>query len=79
MLHVCVQRFDVTGNLEKFCKILGTKPAPNEVIARLLLVPYRTTDFYNRSSFSYKETSVLFVWAGLAYKPWLKVLLAGLV
>ena len=25
MLHVCVQRFDVTINLEKFCKILGTK------------------------------------------------------
>ena len=25
MLHACVQRFDVTGNLEKFCKILGTK------------------------------------------------------
>ena len=28
MLHACVQRFDVTGNLEKFCKILGTKQAP---------------------------------------------------
>ena len=28
MLHICVQRFDVTGNLEKFCKILGTKQAP---------------------------------------------------
>ena len=27
MLHACVQRFDVTGNLEKFCKILGTKQA----------------------------------------------------
>ena len=27
MLHACVQRFDVTGNLEKFCKILGTKLA----------------------------------------------------
>ena len=27
MLHACVQRFDVTGNLEKFCKILGTKEA----------------------------------------------------
>ena len=26
-----------------------------------------------------KNTFVLFVWAGLAYKPWLKVLLAGLV
>ena len=25
MLRACVQRFDVTGNLEKFCKILGTK------------------------------------------------------
>ena len=25
MLHACVQRFDVTGNLEKFYKILGTK------------------------------------------------------
>ena len=29
MLHACVQRFDVTGNLEKFCKILGTKQALN--------------------------------------------------
>jgi hypothetical protein len=28
MLHACVQRFDVTENLEKFCKILGTKHAP---------------------------------------------------
>jgi hypothetical protein len=27
MLHVCVQRFDVTENLKKFCKILGTKQA----------------------------------------------------
>ena len=27
MLHACVQRFDVTRNLENFCKILGTKPA----------------------------------------------------
>ena len=27
MLHACVQRFDVTGNLKKFCKILGTKQA----------------------------------------------------
>ena len=27
MFHACVQRFDVTGNLEKFCKILGTKLA----------------------------------------------------
>ena len=29
MLHVCVQRFDVTGNLEKFYKTLGTKQALN--------------------------------------------------
>ena len=27
MLYVCVQRFDVTRNLEKFCKILKTKQA----------------------------------------------------
>ena len=27
MLHACVQRFDVTRNLEKFCKILRTKQA----------------------------------------------------
>ena len=27
MLNACVQRFDVTENLEKFCKILGTKQA----------------------------------------------------
>jgi len=26
-----------------------------------------------------KKAIALFVWAGLAYKPWLKVLLAGLV
>ena len=25
MFQACVQRFDVTRNLEKFCKILGTK------------------------------------------------------
>ena len=25
MLHASVQRFDVMENLEKFCKILGTK------------------------------------------------------
>ena len=25
MLHTCVQRFDVTKNLKKFYKILGTK------------------------------------------------------
>ena len=25
MLHACVQIFDVTGNLEKICKILETK------------------------------------------------------
>ena len=29
MLRACIQRFDVTGNLEKFCKILGTKQAPS--------------------------------------------------
>ena len=28
MLHTCVQRFDVTENLEKFYKILETKQAP---------------------------------------------------
>ena len=27
MLHACVQRFDVTKNFEKICKILGTKQA----------------------------------------------------
>ena len=27
MLYACVQRFDVTKNLEKFYKILGTKLA----------------------------------------------------
>ena len=27
MLHACVQRFDVTENLEKFCKISRTKQA----------------------------------------------------
>ena len=29
MFHACVQRFDVTGNLEKFYKILGTKQTLN--------------------------------------------------
>ena len=29
MLHACVQTFDVTRNLEKFCKILKTKQAPS--------------------------------------------------
>jgi hypothetical protein len=27
MLHACVQKFYVTGNFEKFCKILGTQQA----------------------------------------------------
>ena len=27
MLHACAQKFDVTENLEKFYKILETKPA----------------------------------------------------
>jgi hypothetical protein len=27
MFYTCVQRFDVTGNLEKFCKILTAKQA----------------------------------------------------
>ena len=37
MLHACVQRFDVTGNLEKFCKILGTKQALSlQILAPLL-------------------------------------------
>jgi hypothetical protein len=27
MLHACVQKFDVTENLEKLCKILETKQA----------------------------------------------------
>ena len=30
MLHACVQRFDVTENLKKICKILGTKHAPKQ-------------------------------------------------
>jgi hypothetical protein len=30
MLHACVQRFDVTENLKKICKILETKQAPNK-------------------------------------------------
>ena len=30
MLHTCVQRFDVTKNLEKFCKILETKQATSQ-------------------------------------------------
>ena len=29
MLHAYVQRFDVTENFEKFCKILETKQAPS--------------------------------------------------
>ena len=27
MLHSCIQRFDMTKNLKKFYKILGTKPS----------------------------------------------------
>jgi hypothetical protein len=27
MLRACVQRFDMTGNLKKFCKILATRQA----------------------------------------------------
>jgi hypothetical protein len=30
MFHAYVQRFDVTKNLEKFCKILGTKQTQEE-------------------------------------------------
>ena len=37
MLHTCVQRFDVTGNLEKFCKILGTKQALSLKIQHAIL------------------------------------------
>ena len=29
MLHACIQRFDMTKNLEKFCKILETKKHPS--------------------------------------------------
>jgi hypothetical protein len=32
MLHACVQIFDVMGNLEKFCKILGTKQAHGQMV-----------------------------------------------
>ena len=32
MLHAYVQRFDVMGNLEKFCKILETKQAVSFVL-----------------------------------------------
>ena len=35
MLHACVQRFDMTGNLEKFCKILETKQALCVAFSRL--------------------------------------------
>ena len=36
MLHACVQRFDVTKNLEKFCKILETKQAPSKHAVNLV-------------------------------------------
>ena len=36
MLHVCVQRFDVTKNLENFYKILGTKQALGVLSLELL-------------------------------------------
>jgi phosphorylcholine metabolism protein LicD len=29
MLHVCVKRFDVTGNLKNFAKVFGTKQPLN--------------------------------------------------
>ena len=53
MLHACVQRFDVTGNLEKFCKILGTKQALNRIkgdyllqILRILTIAKSITNSY---------------------------------
>ena len=32
MLHACVQRFDVTENLKKFCKILVSAPSTRPVV-----------------------------------------------
>jgi hypothetical protein len=34
MLHVCVQKFDVTGNLKKIYKILKTKQAQAESLEK---------------------------------------------
>jgi hypothetical protein len=38
MLHACVQRFDVTRNLEKIYKILGTKQALSTNLADFLIM-----------------------------------------
>jgi hypothetical protein len=29
MLHACIKRFDIAGNLKKIAKLLGTKQPPN--------------------------------------------------
>ena len=44
MLHACVQRFDVTENLENFCKILGTKHYLNSVVHYLNSVVHVAVD-----------------------------------
>jgi hypothetical protein len=46
MLHTCVQRFDVTENLEKFCKILETKQALRW--AMINLPPLTSVDTFGR-------------------------------
>ena len=49
MLYACVQRFDVTDNLKKFCKILETKQA-----LRKPAVNMNTASQIIQISFSYR-------------------------
>ena len=53
MLHACVQRFDMTGNLEKFCKILETKQAPTQLL--------ESSARFNHSVISHRKLPLCFV------------------
>ena len=46
MLYACIQRFDVTKNLEKFYKILGTKHAPSVKVAHQTITEVRIAGHY---------------------------------
>ena len=59
MLHACVQRFDVTENLEKFCKILGTKHAHRDDFFFLLAHQGRKATTINCGASQYIRDSVL--------------------
>ena len=47
MLRACVQRFDVTKNLENFCKILGTKQhLSSSLLSMVLNITFSNTTTY---------------------------------